>query len=130
MKNLIIALLFAPIALLANQGTPTSLEAISAALNSGDVETLAKYFSENVEISIQDKEQVYPKAKAAEVLRTFFEANKPKAFAQVHKGTSRENSDQYCIGNLSATTGNYRVYLYLKVAGANVNIQEIRFDKE
>ena len=83
-----------------------------------------------MEISIEDKEQVYAKAKATEVIRTFFNTNKPKSFNQMHKGVSRENSDQYCIGNLSATSGNYRVYLYLKVSGSNLSIQEIRFDKE
>jgi hypothetical protein len=129
MKNLIFALLLLPAVAFADQGTP-GLETISNALNTGDIETLAKYFSDNVEISIQDKEQVYPKAKATEVMRSFFDANKPKSFSQVHKGTSRESSDQYCIGNLSATTGSYRVYLYLKVTGNNVNIQEIRLDKQ
>ena len=128
MKNLIFVLLFAPAFLFA-QGS-SGLDAISAALNTGDVETLSKYFSDNVEISIQDKEQIYPKAKAAGVLRSFFDANKPKPFSQVHKGTSRESSDQYCIGNLSAVTGDYRVYLYLKVSGNSLSIQEIRMDKQ
>lgn len=64
------------------------------------------------------------------MLRGFFNTNKPKSFSQVHRGTSRENSDQYCIGNLVTGAGNYRVYLYLKVAGSNVTVQEIRFDKE
>ena len=114
MKTLIFILLFSPAFLFA-QGA-TGLEAISAALNTGDVETLSKYFSDNVEISIQDKEQIYTKAKAVDVLRSFFGANKPKSFSQVHKGTSRESSDQYCIGNLSAVPGDYRVYLYLKVS--------------
>ena len=129
MKNLIFFLLLSPMIVFARQGNP-GLDAISTALNSGDIETLSKYFAETVEISIQDKEQVYPKAKAAEVLRSFFESNKAKSFSQVHKGTSRENSDQYCIGNLSAGANNYRVYLYLKVSGNNVTIQEMRLDKE
>lgn len=131
MKNLIFLLLLTPTIAFSNntQGNP-GLEAISTALSTGDVEALSKYFADNVEISIQDKEQLYPKAKAAEVLKSFFESNKPKAFAQVHKGQSRENSDQYCIGNLTATAGNYRVYLYLKVSGASISIQEMRFDKE
>ena len=129
MKNLIFVLLLLPAMAFATQGTP-GLEAISTALNTGDVETLSKYFADNVEISIQDKEQIYPKAKASEVLRSFFDTNKAKSFSQVHKGTSRESSDQYCIGNLSAVTGNYRVYLYLKVTGNNVSIQEIRLDKQ
>jgi hypothetical protein len=131
MKNLIFVLLLTPAIAFANhaQGNP-GLEAISAALSAGDVDALSKYFADNVEISIQDKEQTYPKAKAAEVLKSFFESNKPKSFAQVHKGTSRENSDQYCIGNLSASAGNYRVYLYLKVSGTGIQIKEMRFDKE
>lgn len=131
MKNLIFFLFLTPALAFGNnlQGTPV-LEAISTALSAGDVAGLSKYFADNVEISIQDKEQVYPKAKATEVLKSFFDANKPKAFAQIHKGQSRENSDQYCIGNLTASAGNYRVYLYLKVNGANVSIQEMRFDKE
>ncbi|MDX1912458.1 MAG: DUF4783 domain-containing protein [Saprospiraceae bacterium] len=131
MKNLIFLLFLSPAIAFANgvQGNP-GLDAISTALSTGDVDALSKYLADNVEISIQDKEQVYPKAKATEVLKGFFETNKPKSFAQVHKGQSRENSDQYCIGNLTATAGVYRVYLYLKVSGANISIQEMRFDKE
>jgi hypothetical protein len=128
MRNLFFLLLFVPAFTFA-QGN-TSLESITAALNAGDADALSKYFAPNVEISIQDKEQVYTKAKATEVVRTFFNSNKPKSFSQMHKGTSRENSDQYSIGNLSTASGNYRVYLYLKVGGANLSIQEIRFDKE
>ncbi len=128
MRNLFFLLLLIP-AFSFGQ-TNASLESITAALNAGDVEALSKYFAPNVEISIEDKEQVYAKAKATEVIRTFFNTNKPKSFNQMHKGVSRENSDQYCIGNLSSTSGNYRVYLYLKVSGSNLSIQEIRFDKE
>jgi len=128
MRNLFFLLLFVPA--FAFSQTNASLESITSALNAGDVEALSKYFAPNVEISIQDQEQVYAKAKATEVVRSFFNANKPKSFSQMHKGMSRESSDQYCIGNLAATTGNYRVYLYLKVNGANLSIQEIRFDKE
>ena len=122
-------LLFAPFAMMANQGNP-SLEAIAKALNAGDVDGLSKYFADNVEISILDNEQQVSKAKATDTLRSFFNTSKPKSFSQVHQGTSRENSDQYCIGNLASSTGNYRVYLYLKVTGTNLTIKEIRFDKE
>jgi hypothetical protein len=128
MRNLFFLLFFAP--MVAFGQSNVSLEAITNALNAGDADALSKYFSSNVEISIQDKEQVYSKAKAVEVVRTFFNSNKPKSFSQVHKGVSRENSDQYCIGNLTSENGTYRVYLYLKVGGTNLSIQEIRFDKE
>ena len=121
-------LLFAPFALMADQGNP-SLEAIAKALSAGDVDALSKYFADNVEISILDNEQQVSKAKATDTLRSFFNSSKPKSFSQVHQGTSRESSDQYCIGNMTAANGSYRVYIYLKMNGANASIQEIRFDK-
>ncbi|MCC6282500.1 MAG: DUF4783 domain-containing protein [Saprospiraceae bacterium] len=132
MKNLLFFLLFSPAFVFAHQGIQgnPSLDAITIALSAGDADGLSKYFADNVEISIQDKEQTYNKAKATEVVRSFFGSNQPKSFTQLHKGTSRENSDQYCIGNLVGTAGNYRVYLYLKVNGNTLSIQEIRFDKE
>ncbi|MBK8554766.1 MAG: DUF4783 domain-containing protein [Lewinellaceae bacterium] len=127
MKNLLFLLLFAPALAFGYQGNP-NLDAITQALSSGDVETLSKYFADNVEISIKDNEQLYPKAKATSGAQLF------KQQAQVvpagTKGTSRENSDRYCIGNLSATNGSYRVYLYLKASGNTLKIQEIRFDEE
>jgi hypothetical protein len=130
MKHLLFLLLFVPMAAFANgQGNP-SLEAIAKALSAGDADALGRYLADNVAISIQDKEQNYNKARATEALRSFFGANKPKGFNQVHQGTSRENSDQYSIGNLSTANGNFRVYLYLKQAGSGLIIQEIRFDKE
>lgn len=128
MKSLVFLLLFAPLGVFAAQGNP-AMDAIARALGSGDAEALSKYFGDNVEISILDKEQLYTKAKATDVLRGFFNTNKPKGFSQVHKGTSRENNDQYCIGNLTSAAGDYRVYLYLKVNGNAVTVQEIRFDK-
>lgn len=129
MKNLLFLLLFTPGFLFASSGNPT-LDAITAALGSGNVETLSKYFADNVQISIQDKEKMYSKTEAMEAVRTFFAGAKPQSFSEVHKGTSRGTSDQYCIGNLAATSGTYRVYLYLKVNGSAITIQEIRLDKE
>ena len=130
MKNLFFVFLFVPMALFATAQSNPGLDAVSKALSTGDVETLSKYFAGNVEVSIQDKEQLYSKAQAMEVVKSFFAANKPKEFNQVHNGTSRGSTDQYCIGNLTATTGTYRVYLYFKTTDANMVIQEIRFDKE
>ncbi len=129
MKRLFFLLFFFSAITLANAQT-ANIESINQALGTGNADALNQFFAENVEISIQDKEQVYTKAKATDVMRGFFASNKPKSFNQMHKGNSRENSDQYCIGNLASATGNFRVYLYLKTTGTGVAIQELRFDKE
>ncbi|MDX2134045.1 MAG: DUF4783 domain-containing protein [Saprospiraceae bacterium] len=128
MKNVLLILLFAPLMAWTDQGNP-GLESIKRAIGAGDVPALSSYFADNVEISIAGSERLYPKAKAGEVVRGFFNTNKPSGFKQVHQGASRESSDQYCIGNLTTENGTYRVYIYLKNSGDEVNIQELRFDK-
>jgi hypothetical protein len=129
MKNLILFLFCIPLCLSAQQGSK-AMESVSNALGSGDVESLSKYLSENLEISFEDKEQSYRKTEAEVALKNFFNANKPRGFSQVHRGSSKENSDQYLIGNLTATSGTFRVYIYLKSAGNGLLIHEIRLDKQ
>ncbi|MCB0521576.1 MAG: DUF4783 domain-containing protein, partial [Saprospiraceae bacterium] len=46
------------------------------------------------------------------------------------QGASKGQDSQYCIGNLVASSGTFRVYVYMKVSGGKYLIQELRFDKE
>lgn len=128
MRTALLVMIFAPFLAMADQGTP-GLDAIRRAIGSGDVATLTGYFADNVEISIEGAERLYPKSRAGDVVRSFFQTSKPSGFKQVHQGSSRESSDQYCIGNLSSGSGEYRVYIYLRITGDTVKIQELRFDK-
>ncbi|MEM1120546.1 MAG: DUF4783 domain-containing protein [Bacteroidota bacterium] len=107
-----------------------NLDVITQALSSGDVEVLAGYFDESVEIAVVDEEDIYDKAEAKTILATFFNGNKPTKFDQVHKGTSKGQDSVYCIGNLKTATNSYRVYVFLRVDGSKQFIQELRFDKE
>lgn len=129
MKNLLFVLFFlAPFALFSAPINP-GLDAISTALGTGDINTLAKCIGDQVEIALGDQEKKYTKSEALDVLRTFFANNKPQAFSTMHKGQSRENSDSYCIGKMSATSGTYRVSIYYKENADGVSIQKLRFDK-
>ena len=107
-----------------------NLDLITQALSYGNVETLAGYFDEAVEIAIADEEDVYNKAEATTILANFFAVNKPSKFDQVHKGTSKGQDSVYCIGNLKTSTKSYRVYVFLRVDGGKQYIQELRFDEE
>ena len=129
MKNLLfVFMLLAPLALFSAPGNP-GFDAISTALSTGDANTLAQYLGDQVKITMGDQEKTYTKAQAADALRSFFAANKPQSFAAMHKGQSRENSDLYCIGKMTATSGGYRVAIYYKETASGVAIQAMRFDK-
>ena len=122
MKNLLFILFLA-----ATAGNP-NLSEISQALNSGNAEELSKYFDETVEVAVLNDEDIFSKDEAKAMIHNFFDSNKPKSFSQVHQGASKGDS-KYCIGNLVAGGGSYKVYIYMKQKGDRYLIQVIRIDK-
>ena len=127
MKNLMLLILLLP---LLSSFENANLANITKALSEGNADALGQYFDQTVEIAVLDKEDVYNKAQAINVVRKFFSENKPSSFSQVHKGAPPNNDSQYCIGNLVAGGKTFRVYIYMKASGGQFLIQELRFDKE
>ena len=128
MKNLLFLLLITPTLAMVSQ--TANISNISKAIEQGDAKTLAQYFDDKVDIAILDNEDTYDKANAEIIVKEFFVKNKPNAYAQVHKGVSKKENSQYSIGNLKASAGTFRVYLYMKVQGGKYIIQEMRIDEE
>lgn len=132
MKNLIFLLFSFPmISLWANTEEPPlpNFSAIASAISAGNADALAKYFDTDVEVSIFEKEDSYSRNEATAVLKDFFAKNKPKNFNAMHQGASKGKDTQYSIGEVVTATGNYRMYLYMKVVNDTYVIQEIRIGK-
>ncbi|MBK7149299.1 MAG: DUF4783 domain-containing protein [Bacteroidetes bacterium] len=104
-------------------------DGVSSAIRNGDAGSLAQNITGNVEITIKDTEASYSKAQAEQVLRKFFDSNRPKSFSIAHQGTSPEGS-KYFIGSLSTSNGTFRTYVYAKTSGNALSIQEIRFEAQ
>lgn len=129
MKTLLLVLFFSPFNQVQEVNPPANLASISKAISNGDASALSSHFDSMVEIAIMEDEDMYSKSEAKSKVSSFFASAKPKSYSQVHKGNSKGNDSQYCIGNLATAGGDYRVYIYLKVKGAKTVIQEMRFDK-
>lgn len=129
MKNFLFVIFLLPsIAMV--EADEYNLDAISKAIGSGNADALGQYFDTNVEVAVMDSEKTYSKTEAVKVVKDFFGKNSPKSFKQVHQGASKGQDSQYCIGNMVASSGTFRVYVYMKVTGGKYLIQELRFDKE
>ena len=76
MKQLLFVLLFSPIVTFAQSG----MSQITAALNSGDMETLGTYFDESLELSILEEEGIYNKAQALQKVKRFLGQNTVTSF--------------------------------------------------
>lgn len=99
------------------------------AMKVGNAAELAKHFNSSVELVILDKDDVYSKQQAEQILKSFFEKNKVKTFTLLHQG-GKEGA-QYAIGNLETVTGKiFRVYFLVKESGGTPLIHQLRIEEE
>jgi len=67
-----------------------------AAFKSGNAELIGKYFSDNIYLSIDVKEDFYSNSQSEQILKNFFIAHPPKDFKIILKGKSGQS--EYFIG--------------------------------
>ena len=114
------------VALLSSFVIYAGIDEVIAAMKTGNASSVAKYFDNNVEISMPDKSNSYSKSQAELVLKDFFSSNPVKSFEIIHKG---ENAgSQYCIGTLQTKNGAYRTTIFMKQKGDGQVLQELRFE--
>lgn len=102
---------------------------ISIALGKGDAEGVANYFPNSVGISVLQKAPVYySKQQGKQVLSDFFKKHPPHRFDKAHAGG--KNSAQFTMGDLSTSSGVFRVTFFLKNVGGKPFIQNLIIDKK
>ena len=101
-------------------------DGVVSALKSGNAKELAKYFNTNIDLTLIDKQDIYSKTQAEIILKEFFSKNTPTNFSVMHQG-GKEGS-KYVIGNLTTSTGTYRVSLFLKNQDNAQVIQQLRIE--
>ena len=85
------------------------------AIGKGNASELSNYFNSNIELIILEKEGVYSKLQAAQILKEFFYKNTPNRFVKNHEG-GKEDS-KYGIGTLNTITGQYRISFFMMKTG-------------
>ncbi|HEY3370993.1 MAG TPA: DUF4783 domain-containing protein [Prolixibacteraceae bacterium] len=101
---------------------------IVLSIQNGNVETLATYFNQNVELVVETHDDVFSKSQAKQIVAEFFKANKPKQFTIIHQG-GKEGA-RYAIGSLITSTGTFRVYFLLKSNDNTSYIHQLRIEKQ
>jgi hypothetical protein len=103
-------------------------QAVIEALKTGNTAELSKFFNTSIELAIPGQEDIYSSQQAELIVKNFFAKHVPTNFVVLHKG-GKEGS-QYAIGNLSTSTGNYRVTLLFKLRENKPFIHQLRFEEE
>lgn len=102
-------------------------EDIILSIKSGNSQSLSKYFNENIELVVLEKENVYSKAHAEQVVRDFFKKYPPEKFVILHRGGSANSP--YIIGNLYVGQNKFRVYCLVKARESSMFIHQLRIEK-
>ncbi|WP_340111386.1 DUF4783 domain-containing protein [Maribellus mangrovi] len=119
------------VTVLANTAIAQIPDDITKSFNTGDSKLLSDYFNQNVELVVMDKDNVYSKAQAEQIVASFFNSFTPaeeNAFSIIHD--SGKQGAKSVIGKLKTTKGNFRVYFLLKTDGSKEYIHQLRIEKQ
>jgi hypothetical protein len=103
-------------------------EGISLAFKAGNAAELSKFFNEEIELVMLDKEGLYSSKQAEQILKQFFTEHRPSSFRIIFEG-GKETS-RYAIGNLTTDTRGYRIYFLIKNQKNEPLIHQLRIEVE
>lgn len=120
--------LFLIFATLASNSQDISEQA-KVAIRNGNSKALSDLFTSNIDLSIDSEgaDDVYSKSQAEQILKKFFERNKPTGFTIIHEGKSRQDIE-YKIGELETSTGKFRVTINMKSVSGKMHIHQLRIE--
>ena len=120
-----ISFIFVSLILLSFIGEP---DEINKALKNGDYKIITENMNETVELVILEKENIYSRTHAEQILKQFFKTHQPTGFEILHNGGSEKS--QYYIGTLKTKRKNYRVYYLLKTKESESLIYQLRIESD
>lgn len=105
------------------------LDAIVAAVKSGNAASVARYFGPSVDMTISNTSSTYSHTQGEQVLRDFFSRHPVRDFKIDYSGNSTSSDSRFSIGTLHTETCRFKVYLFLRPNDKGYTIKEIRFEK-
>ena len=106
----------------------TQKDDIVAALKTGNVEKMSKYFDNTIDVTVPGKSNSFSKGQAELVIKDFFNLNKVKNFELQHSGSNP--SSNFIIGTLTTAGGSYRTTVYMRTKGDKQLIQGVEFEQK
>lgn len=126
MKSLITSFLLSFFLLFSSFQTKSNIDEVIGALRAGNAAELSRYFDDNVELTLPDKNDSYSRAQAQLIIKDFFSNNGVIKFDLKHKGDA-PGGGHFCIGTLNTNAGNFRTNVFMKIKKDKEVIKEIRF---
>ena len=111
-----------------SQNGRVPLEDVVNAIRTNRVQDIDRYFDNFVPININNSQTNYSHNQAGLVLRDFFDKNPPSNF-KIEDSGAPDNSSKFVIATFSAPSGNYELYVVMKLKGKSYLIKEIKLTR-
>lgn len=85
---------------------------IISSIQKGNSKILSEFFNQTVEMAVLDKNNVYSKAQAQQIINKFFNENVPVSFNVLSDEMKKDARN--IIGTLKTNNTTFRVYILLK----------------
>ena len=105
------------------------IDTLAGHFKTGSSKEIAVNFSSSVDLIIIDEEDVYSKAQAEQILRSFFSKYPPNKSTVIHRLNNHPNY-RYGAISLATKNGTFRVSITMKKTGNAFFITELRIEAE
>ncbi|MEL6191144.1 MAG: DUF4783 domain-containing protein [Bacteroidota bacterium] len=109
------------------QSRSQTLNAVVKAIQTGNSNLLASYFSSRVELTIVNQRNLYSPQQAKFVMREFFGTYPPSSFNIKHTGNT--GSTTYALGSFISSRGSFEVNIFIKSEGSGYRVSNIRIGR-
>lgn len=99
---------------------------VISAIGKGNSRELAVHMADNIELSLPDKEGLYSKSQAEQIMNSFFRSYPPQSFKITHQSGG---NDAFFIGHYDFGKGAYRVTGFFKNTASGVRVHSLKFEK-
>lgn len=112
-----------------NQQDPKDIiKKTTDAIQAGDADALSKNFHKTIELEIFGEENFYSQAQAIQLMKSFFERNKPVKFTINHQGV--KDLSAFAIGKLQTKNSVLRISIFLKTEDGKSYIHQLRIEND
>lgn len=98
-------------------------------MKQGDVESIAVFFDNSIDLTFSDKTNTYSKKQAVVIIQNFFNKIEPKDYIAQQRGKSQSTNTKFNIGTLYTSNGIYKVYMLFIIKKGYYYLKELRFEK-
>lgn len=103
---------------------------IMSALATGNAKEVSKHFHSSIQLILLDREGMYSREQAEQILRNFFSQHQPTHFTVRHEGGTSSKDSRFIIGILQTGKGIYRISLFMKIIDGKLSIHQLRIEED